>query len=117
MPGVSPLLVGIYPALWFVVDGLLGGIGIGRLTSVSEWQPIETAPKDGTYILLAGGEPDPIFSDGWDAPMVSARWDTLDSGYNPSDTGWRFCSFDSGIYGSYSNPTHWRPLPDLPQAA
>lgn len=66
----------------------------------SEWQPIETAPKDGTAILLACatwahtvhlGRPVPIKVGGWNAEAG----------------GWQ-------IFGASWRPTHWQPLPPPP---
>jgi hypothetical protein len=67
--------------------------------------PIETAPKD-RWIVLFGGKPDMIWHDG-DAelpPAVVARWDD-------EREYWRFCSYDSGLYGEWENPTMWAELP------
>ena len=62
------------------------------------WQPIETAPKGGTYILLFGMHTRSALS-----VMIVARWD--------GDT-WQ--SSDDG-YGAYIEPTHWMPLPEPPK--
>ena len=61
-----------------------------------EWQPIETAPKDGTSVI--------IFVDGL---QIVAFWGC---------TGWElnaplFELFYPEIYGE---PTHWMPLPAPP---
>lgn len=66
---------------------------------MSEWRPIETAPKDGTTILVAGQG-----STAWMAkwrPMkrVPDRWESIGLGALP-------------FY-----PTHWMPLPDPPDTA
>lgn len=68
-----------------------------------EWQPIETAPKDGTPVLLtiAGRplEPDE------DAHCAVGRW---------SDDAWGeedWC-MDAGDF--WSGATHWMPLPEPP---
>lgn len=58
------------------------------------WQPIETAPKDGTVVLVIDARHD-------DDYPYPAHWK---KGY-----GW----FDPGWDGGYS-PTHWMPLPDPP---
>lgn len=67
------------------------------------WQPIETAPKDGTVVILC---------DGWRNP-VAGYWDDDADGYP-----WKFLQkfgakvelngFQDGEYG----PSHWMPLPE-----
>jgi hypothetical protein len=69
------------------------------------WQPIETAPKDGTWVLLTGGDIDYGWDGGFKPSVVSGQW---------ADTRWQFAWYDSGYYGEYENPTHWMPLPPPP---
>jgi hypothetical protein len=81
-----------------------------------EWQPIETAPKDGTWVLMRGGYPDDAYdSDEKQPPVVAARWIARQKRmmYQPPGI-WRFCSYDSGYYGEWHEPTHWMPLPAPP---
>ena len=64
------------------------------------WQPIETAPKDGTAILLWW----PYWSSsraivGWWAPRQP-------------DLGWS--AWESSYQGNCPGPTHWMPLPEPP---
>ena len=61
-----------------------------------QWQPIETAPKDGGYIILA-----------WPSESMIAKW--LD---NATWQGW---SVPSLILKPAGNPTHWMPLPEPPE--
>jgi hypothetical protein len=78
---------------------------------MSEWQPIETAPKDGTEVLLAvGGIVD---TGNWQAESPVG----LESGVIVDPVlpeGWYglrgLCPWD-GV-----QPTHWMPLPEPPQA-
>lgn len=71
----------------------------------AKWQPIETAPKDGTIILAwcvhtnAKYAANPV-KEGWVAPVV-ARWIDHHGG------GWTW----NGHAGEF---THWMPLPDAP---
>jgi hypothetical protein len=67
---------------------------------MSDWQPIDSAPKDGTEIL---GHNDGVYA------IVS----------------WQTHRTMTGIYGnwadragyleSYERPTHWQPLPEPPK--
>lgn len=65
------------------------------------WQPIETAPKDGSRFL---GWPC-HFDDGTRAAVT--RWYE-----HPSVSGWITPELDCGDYEF--SPTHWMPLPDPP---
>lgn len=85
---------------------------------MSEWQPIETAPRDGTWVLLCGGQTteDDYNDEGvrklrpvvafWEAP----RWDG-DEGH------WNFCYWDGDWGTGYDSPTHWMLLPPMPAKA
>ena len=66
-----------------------------------QWQPIETAPRDGTYILLGwflegggGGHPEVAF---WHS--TKQLW----------------CSSRLLNAEGYYSPTHWQPLPEPPK--
>jgi hypothetical protein len=63
---------------------------------MSDWQPIETAPKDGTRVLTFG--PDRI---------VTAYFDPGVRGHERE--------FPAGWRGAFE-PTHWMPLPAPPEA-
>ena len=78
---------------------------------MNEWQPIETAPKDGTWILLAGGK---VEDDEDEFRMAIAKWTNYLSG-RTTDWHWQHCFYDGGYYGSYDGPTHWMPLPEPPK--
>ena len=71
------------------------------VTELVEWQPIETAPKDGSNVLLLT-ERGNVF-----APCVYQEAGVI------SEDGfwlvWRSHDFDE-----VANPTHWRPLPAPP---
>lgn len=70
---------------------------------MADWQPIETAPKDGTNFLAIGG----IYHG---LPFV-ARWEP--SFY--SDQPWKLPLSASRVYEHCL--THWMPLPEPPEAA
>ena len=75
-----------------------------------EWQPIETAPKDGTWVLLSGGD---CGQESDDPSCVSGQWTTYLNG-GQCEGHWQFAWFDGGYYGWYDDPTHWMPLPNPP---
>lgn len=92
------------------------GHGIPEMKSdePSRWRPIETAPRDGTHVILAFGQ-DGVM-EGW--------WEDGDPGPYP----WKFV--DRGVSGSpfaggealngarevRGGPSHWQPLPKPPEA-
>lgn len=60
---------------------------------MSEWQPIETAPRDGSFALGSSYEE-------WKYPFIM----------NFSDAQWvNTCGYDE------VSPTHWMPLPEPPK--
>ncbi len=59
-----------------------------------DWQPIETAPRDGTYLLGYDGEPIVIIA--------------YESGWEYGD------NFIAGNVNEKPRPTHWIPLPAPP---
>jgi Protein of unknown function (DUF551) len=66
------------------------------------WKPIETAPKDSSWVLLKGGEVDYHYDhNAKKPPCVVGQYLTR----------WEFASYDGGCYGEYENPTHWMELP------
>jgi hypothetical protein len=81
-----------------------------------EWQPIETAPKDGTRVILWRG----FISFGEWPEMIIAQWDDgawrwPDPRENPSTHGeWADYDLMDG-YEDADSPTHWMPLPDPPK--
>jgi hypothetical protein len=93
-----------------IIDGLKDAVA-GNFSSVTingqrwvrvDWQTIETAPKDGTYILVYGKHSRAI---GYPGRQLTVRWD-----------GQAWESADDG-YGVYLTPTHWMPLPKPPGGA
>lgn len=71
------------------------------------WQPILTAPKDGTPILIY------VPNQGWDQPILMASW--YENRNYPQHNCWEiFCGerFSGDIKPDH--PTHWMPLPECP---
>ena len=84
-----------------------------------EWQPIDTAPKDGTWIMLGGGY---IYceEDGEIKLPFPARYQgygPMYGGYGSSDLDyWHIADRSNGNNTVvYNKPTHWMPLPEGPE--
>ena len=77
-----------------------------RLRELQQWQPIETAPKDDTMLLL------------WSMGIHLGSW-RVDDGYSgDEEPSWfdnSYDSFTTGYSASPLNPTHWMPLPEPPK--
>jgi hypothetical protein len=69
------------------------------------WQPIETAPKDGTRIL--------IYSHG----AYVAHWEPEACFYQfEKKPGWQIFDCEDGFYSCATDTaTHWMPLPEKPE--
>jgi len=72
---------------------------------MSEWQPIETAPKDGTRILA-------FFPQQIDCYTILTVNFTRDQWALCPYGGYDFCSIE---FGETEDPTHWMPLPNPPK--
>lgn len=70
------------------------------LVAIPQWQPIETAPRDGTEILIAFG-----CGDGDVPPPLVCAWDDKVS-------GWLLVGLEVEITTAAS---HWMPLPAPPE--
>ena len=96
----------MHPALWELLH-----IKMSRLLSGendSEWHPIDTAPRDGTWVRLCGG----TCVDDEGAPtsrQVVGQWTRYRNTELLAKGRWQFAWYDGGYYGEYSAPTHWAP--------
>lgn len=73
---------------------------------MSEWQPIETAPKDGKYVLVWPGRCTGIACD-------IARWEDDKYAKSPRPF-WARIGFSTKTGDRVNSPTHWQPLPPPP---
>lgn len=85
-----------------------------RKEAMMQWQPIETAPKDGTKII------------GWNAEfgarqtkmnfygLGSIGYAEWERGEGTKESGWDWTE-PKNNWGFSWNPTHWMPLPAAPQ--
>jgi len=83
------------------------------------WKPIESAPKDGTPIILRRGER--VTPGQWVAASESGEqhfWD-LEGRYQGSEIVGRthdaYWMSDDGGFTADEPPTHWTPIPEPPQ--
>jgi hypothetical protein len=72
---------------------------------MTDWNPIETAPKDRSLLLFGEMKPfDGLI--GLDGPIIfTGYWDSIDEAW---------CSSGSTWLGPFYRPTHWQPLPARP---
>ena len=71
------------------------------------WQPIETAPKDGTVFI--GLDDDEVYKMKWDLKRNRIVLNISDEPYH------KIHSWGSEFDYEDLNPTHWMPLPELPK--
>ncbi len=70
-----------------------------------QWQPIETAPKDGSQVLIAIGRRIEIAA--WNENAEYDRFEVA--------PGWQVFACEDGYYSvAIEKPTHWMPVPDPP---
>lgn len=84
---------------------------------MADWQPIETAPRDGTCVLLfvpgeqSQGQWDEELYDGCggepEAPILVGFWDKDHGRPGP---WWQLAHYSAYCF----KPTHWMPLPEPP---
>ena len=82
----------------------------------TNWQPIDTAPRDGTVILLAGGRTDendykneiPKYL----SRPVTGFWDPPKDEWDKG--GWLITYWDGAWRTGYNTPRYWMPIEPLP---
>ena len=78
--------------------------------NATRWQPIETAPKDGTVVdLWARREQTDKYE-----RLADCHWCGMTDWLGNEYDGWDGLS--PGLRRTYDNPTHWMPLPEPPIA-
>lgn len=81
---------------------------LSELDKINEWQDINTAPKDGTPVLLYGDWRKYYYKDGELVSVDTIEGATVNGCWNDETGSWR------GIFG-FIEPTHWMPLPQPPK--
>lgn len=88
--------------------------GEGHGTGVVGWQPIETAPRDGTEIILAAVIDGHVYEEPatgrWEGHIWEPSWQCNAVIEHQSDFGTNWHTFGP-------QPTHWMPLPPPPATA
>ena len=89
------------------VSGPLVGIAAPPAAQAEGWRPIETAPKDGTLIVLGAR------NGVWLGKYVPV----YQSGYRPENPWSSMLLNHDHMAERYTRPTHWMPLPAAPGPA
>lgn len=86
---------------------------------MTEWRPIETAPKDGTEIILfcprGDGTPGKTYrltSGSWFIPPTCTYTPDPEEDFDEPPS---WLSWDGGFSENTMMPTHWMPLPEPPK--
>lgn len=75
-----------------------------------KWQPISTAPKDGSTVM--------VYPATWNGQTASmARWEMDEHAKNPRPYWRRGDDMGRVSYSRGTSPTHWMPLPAPPTDA
>src|ERR1700761_7139543 len=85
-----------------------GEVSIARLP-LSRWQPIETAPRDGTEVLVYG-----LFAGEINGPCDKPEYGiACHTGGTPRTDypGFDWYAVGGDAYAVWAKPTHWMPLP------
>jgi hypothetical protein len=81
------------------------------MANYPEWQPINSAPKDGTEILLFCSQRKICYGHCEEAKFTEVG--TYVS-YSDGSGSWEGVDTSGGEYGNTLVPTHWMPLPPPP---
>ena len=76
-----------------------------------EWRPIESAPKDGTHLLLYGRIEWEDYGDEGDPPEIVVGYYDVDEW--DFKEGWVLVN--ANPYTDFCHPTHWMPRPAPPE--
>jgi len=104
-----------------IYDGLCDkhlGIMDSKKLNQSSWQPIKTAPKDGTEIMAIfcndyGYQEKPTIYGPWTAAYRRGKWMGSWDGANVIESQ---SDFGTDYKQTDLDPTHWQPMPKPPNA-
>lgn len=83
----------------------------GEVEQVSEWQPIETAPKDGTDVIV-------MYMHCETQCVFNAFYASEEYHWEKRDVGWwsyEHSEVSRILLNDFMEPTHWMPLPPPPK--
>ena len=81
---------------------------------MSEWQPIETAPRDGSLIWL--GSPEAMRLGFWTQGKEFESHGTIDGGWRDMSAAESSITGETSLRtGLHFAPTHWMPTPEPPK--
>ena len=88
---------------------------LAKLREQTQWQPIETAPKDGTEIIGAAwykyGDFSAHIEGPWTIAFYGGKWQ---SSWDGSEVVNYMSDFGTDYKEPELEPTHWMPLPNPP---
>lgn len=85
---------------------------------MDKWQPIETAPRDGTWFLTCNVKANangfgPEYEIGCYRPLLTDRFDEVEGGlYRKRQEQ----IYDWEGFNNFGRATHWQPLPSPPSS-
>jgi len=82
---------------------------------MTDWQPIEIAPKDGTKIILWGYWAGEIYGPRDEPKFLGVGHIRSDDTLDYEDEGYLWTMDMNECYGRWAKPSHWMPLPEPPQ--
>lgn len=74
---------------------------------MAEWMPIESAPKDGTFVI--------VWPPTWKGVVSCASWDDDKYAKKPRPYWRRADEYGCVGFSREKPPTHWMPLPEPPK--
>jgi hypothetical protein len=81
---------------------------------MSEWQPIETAPRDGSWFIICNVRdlPDLHYEIGRYDPYMHAEYTEVGDGLFRKEMR---SSYDWSGFSNFGRATHWKPVGDPPK--
>jgi len=87
---------------------------VERLKAAQAWQPIETAPKDGTKIILFGRCEWNDYGNPSDEPEIAIGYWGAEYVFGTAKEDYEWLTTSSNPYVDKCHATHWMPLPTPP---